>query len=260
MMCTKQYNSVEWCSGYQRFRLRSSRSFTLLYRKFLATVAASLLVVAPSRPKVIPLGTITHAERAYLGEVEASVGSTIFDGDRLSTDIAGVLRISSNALTLQLDARSSVILHRAAAPEANVHVELGSGNIIFSAGQASNIAVLADGALIRPASHTSTMAHIRITSPKELRIYAQRGALDFSYHGQSAVIPEGSAYRVLLDPPERGSDAASTSDKAGKKIGKIPIKFILVGIGIAAGVAIPLLVQNSESPDRPGPLVLRKAP
>jgi len=223
----------------------------LLYRKFLATVAASLLVAVPSRPNVIPLGMVTHAERAHLGVVEASVGSTIFDGDRLSTDIGGVLRISSNALTLQLDARSSVILRHAAAPEANVQAELGSGTLTFSSGQAANIAVLADDASIRPAGHDSTMAQIWVVSQKELRIYAQRGALNFSYHGDSKMIPEGTKCRVLLDPSEREVAAVSESDNGGRNAVKRPAKFILIAISAMAAVTIPTIIRALESPDRP---------
>jgi hypothetical protein len=84
--------------------------------------------------------------------------------------------------------------------------------------------------------------------------------LDFSYHGESAVIPEGSAYRVLLDPSQKDSAEGSKSDHPGKKLAKIPMKFLLIAIGIAVAVAIPLVSQNSESPDRPGLLVLRKTP
>jgi hypothetical protein len=194
-----------------------------------------------------------------LGLAAASVGSTIYEGDRLSTVDGGAMRISGSGLTLQLDTRSSVTLRRTA-PAGTVQAELGLGTLIFSAAQGSAISVLADDALLRPVGIASTMAHIRVVSPKELRIYAQRGALDFSYHGESAVIPEGSAYRVLLDPSEKDSAEGSKSDHPGKKLAKIPMKFLLIAIGIAVAVAIPLVSQNSESPDRPGPLVLRKTP
>src|ERR1700720_3989878 len=195
---------------------------TILSRKFVAIAAASLLVAAPSRAKVMPLGIVTHAERAHVDGVEVSVGSTIYDGDRLSTDIGGFLRISSIAFTLQLDPRSSVILRRAATPEAHVRAEVGSGTITFSSGQASNIAVLADDALIRSIGHASTMARISVISQKELRIHAQRGALNFSYHGDNQTVPEGAKYRVLLDPSEREVAAASESDNGRKDAIKLP--------------------------------------
>jgi hypothetical protein len=196
---------------------------------------------------------VTHAERAHMGQTAVSVGSTIYEGDRLSTDIGGVLRISNSALTLHLGASSSLTLHRAAAPEDNVQAELGSGTVIFSTGQAGNIAVIADYALIRPANHASTIAQIRVMTPKELRIYAQRGALDFSYHGQSAVIPEGAVYRVLLDPSEREVDAASESGRGRKPPAKGHAKFVLLVIGMVAGGVIPAMRHHHpmESPDRP---------
>jgi hypothetical protein len=225
----------------------------VLHRKFLATIAASSLTAVPSPAKVIPLGTVTQAERAHLGEVEASLGSTIYDGDRLSTEIGGVLRISSVALQLQLDAGSSVILRRAAAPLENIQVELGSGTIIFSAGQACGITVLAADASICPESFASTMAQIRIVGRRELRVYAQRAALKFSYHGDNETIPEGAVYRVLLDPSEREIDAASESGQGRKPATKGHARFVLLAIGIAAGGVIPMMRHrhHMESPDRP---------
>src|SRR5258706_16406792 len=98
----------------------------VLYRKFLATLAASFLAPWPSPSKVVPLGLVTHAERAYLGQVESSVGSTIYDGDLLSTEIGGRLRISNIALTLQLGPASSLTPPPAAAPARNLPAELGT--------------------------------------------------------------------------------------------------------------------------------------
>jgi hypothetical protein len=123
----------------------------------------------------------------------------------------------------------------------------------FSTGQAGNIAVLADDASIRPAGHASTIARICVISQKELRIYAQRGALNFSYHGDSWVIQEGEAYRVLLDPSEKEVDAASESGQGKKIPTKGHAKFVLLGIGMVAGGAIPVMGHHHhlESPDRP---------
>jgi hypothetical protein len=227
------------------------RSVTLLYRKLPATLAASLLAAGPSPAKVVPLGMVTHAERAHVGEAGASVGSTIYDGDRLSTESGGVLRITSIALTLQLEAGSSVILRRTAVPEGNVQAELGSGNVIFFTGQAAGITVFANDALVSPAAHASTIAQIRIVNQRELRIDAQRGALILSYHGESALIPEGAAYLVLLDPSAKEVRAAPESGDGGKRPIKLP-KFILIAIAIMAGVAIPVVIHALESPDTPG--------
>src|SRR5260370_11915055 len=94
--------------------------------------------------------------------------------------------------------------------------------LFFSVGNPPAVAVPANNAWIRPASSAPTVAHIRIVNPKELRISAQRGSLQFSYEGESALIPEGVAYRVLLDPDDHPPSASPrdqptpTSDKPHK--------------------------------------------
>jgi hypothetical protein len=180
---------------------------TVLPRQFAALAAASLLVVGPSPATVVPLGMVTHAERAHLGEAAASVGSTIYDGDRLSTEAGGVLRVSALSLTLRLGAQSILVLRHHASTAGSVQAELACGTLVFSAARSDSVSVVAGDALIRPAANTATLAYIRVVNPKELRIYAQRGALEFSYHGESEVIAEGSAYRVLLDPSEKETAA-----------------------------------------------------
>jgi hypothetical protein len=192
-----------------------------------------------------------HAERAHIGAADASAGSTIFEGDRLSTEVGGVLRITIPAVTLQLGGESSVVLGHAGSEE-NTVAELAYGVSVFSAAPAGNIVVAANGALVRPAARAATIAHVQIVNRKELRIYAQRGALEFSYHRESQTIPEGN-YRVVLDPSER-EVAELGSDPATKPSAKRHPTFILVAIAVAVavGIAIPVIFHHFESPDRLG--------
>jgi hypothetical protein len=138
-----------------------------------------LLVGGPSHATVVPLGMVTHADRAHVGEAALSVGSTIYDGDQLSTEAGGVLRISGPALTLQLDAQSILILRHPATTEDRIEADLARGTLVFSATRNGSISVLANDALIRPAANAATMAHIRVVNLKELRIYAQGGLWNF---------------------------------------------------------------------------------
>jgi hypothetical protein len=203
---------------------------------------------------------VTHAERAHVGEAAASAGSTVFDGDQFSTEAGGALRITGSFLRLQLDAQSILTLRRPADAEDGVEADLASGTLVFSMARSGSIKVVANEASIQPAANAATVAHVRVVNPKELRIYAQRGGLEFSYHGESEVIAEGSAYRVLLDPSEKELAAFSDSEEARKKPGKPHTKFLLLVIAIAAGVAIPVLIHALESPDRPGPASVSKMP
>jgi hypothetical protein len=195
-----------------------------------------------------------------VGDAAASAGSTTFDGDQLSTEAGGALRITGPSLRLQLDARSFLTLRRPADAEDSVEGDLASGTLVFSAARNGSITVAANDAMTRPAATAATLAHIRVVNLKELRIYAQRGALEFSYHGESEVIPEGAAYRVLLDPSEKELAAFSDSEEVKKKAGKRHTKFLLLVIAIAAGVAIPFLMPHFESPDSPGPTSVSKMP
>src|SRR6202043_2699378 len=81
---------------------------------------AFLVVGGPSPARIVPLGIVTHAERAHLGEGAASDGSTIYDGDRLSTEAGGVLPIPALPVPLQLNPQSPLLLRQPATPEGNI--------------------------------------------------------------------------------------------------------------------------------------------
>jgi hypothetical protein len=56
---------------------------------------------------------------------------------------------------------------------------------------------------------------------------------------------------VLLDPSEKEA-AASASVSATRKPVTVHAKFLLIAIGVAAGIAIPAVMQPQESPHKPG--------
>jgi hypothetical protein len=215
--------------------------------------ATYLLAPGASPANAIPLGMIAHAERAHVGEAAASDGSTIYEGDRLSTESSGVMRINSSTLTLQLGGQANLVLRRLGNSEGKIRAELASGTLVFSVAPTGSFVVAANDALVRPAAKAPTVAHIRVVNRKELRIYAQRGTLEFSYHGETEAIPEGKTYRVLLDPSETEAVAALASEEDKKKPATHHPAFLFVAIAAAAGVAIPVLLHALESPDRPGP-------
>ncbi len=214
-----------------------------------------MLAGGPAPADIRTLGVVTHAEHAHIGTAAVSEGSAIYEGDRLSTGAAGNLRIASPALTLQLDAQSTLVVQRPVGPEAGVVAEVGSGTLTFAAASTGKIAIVADDAFIRPAANVPTIAHIHVVSRKELRVYAQRGTLEFSYHGENETIAEGARCRVLLDPSEREATVAvaAESEQDKKKLTKHH-KFLIVAISMTVpAVTIPFLIHEFESPDRPQP-------
>jgi hypothetical protein len=114
------------------------------------------------------------------------------------------------------------------------------------------VEIRALGTLTRPTADARTIGQVSITGPKELLIHARRGALQFSYRGETRIIAEGESYRVILDPP----DDTTEKKQAAKKAGRPPKAFLFVIIGGGAAGATVLVLENQrqknlESPDRP---------
>jgi len=220
--------------------------FRLPLNKF-AAIALAFLMAGPSHGAVEPLGVVTHAEHAKMCTAAASVGSTVYDGDSVSTELGGTILVTAGAATMQLAPQSWVTMRQV---DSGVMAELVAGALVFSAGRDSRIAVLADDASIRPAGNEAAVAYVRIIGKKELRVCAQRGAVELSYHGESETIPEGQMVKVRLDPSEKEMAAAPAGSK---NPGKAHHTFLLIVIAVSLLITIPVVIHALESPERPGP-------
>jgi len=224
---------------------------TILFRQFLALALASSLAAHPSASPAAPLAVVTHSDRAHIGDADASVGTTLYDGDRLSTDAQGSLRINSASLLLHLAPRTTLTLHVPGIPHpAATTIDLASGALIFSTPPSASVAVLANGAVLRPAGGSLTIATIKIISGRELHVFAQRGPLEFSYRCETEVVEEGKSYGVLLDPSDKEiAYAASLDPDQDRKKHEMRPVFLFIVIGAVAGAGIPILLRALESPD-----------
>ena len=215
----------------------------------LAAIAVAILIAAPSPGIVVPLGVITHAEHANLGTAAASVGSTIYDGDSVSTESGGTILVTAGTITLELAPQSFLTVRQV---DCGVMAQLGAGRLAFSARRNSVVAIMADGATIRPMGNGLVVTYVQIIGKKELLISARHGVVELFYHGESGRIAEGQTVRVQLDPSEREIAAASASD-GSKSAAKTHHTFLLVVVvGLTLAITIPLAIHALESPDRPG--------
>lgn len=133
-------------------------------------------------PAII-LGVVTHSDGGHIGETDLSEGTTIYDGDCLSTEEDGKLAVHTRTANLQLEAESNGTVRQASG--GGTAAELNAGTLVFSAARAAGVEIHADGALIQPAADGPTVAHVCMVGPKELGIYARRGDLEFSYREQA---------------------------------------------------------------------------
>src|SRR5262249_51194325 len=100
-------------------------------REAIATLVCASLLVTPlwGTPPSPSLGIVVYADRAHVGAGAASVGATVFGGDRLSTEPTGSVQIRAGAARLLLGASSSVTFSE---DEATPAATLTLGTATFS--------------------------------------------------------------------------------------------------------------------------------
>jgi len=198
----------------------------------------------------VGLGTVVSAQRAFVDTAAASVGTTVFTGDKLSTDTQGNLQVRAGAARLLLMASSRAIWNEQAGIPS---VTLTSGTAAFSTVNAKAFALRVGTAVFRPRGDEPTVGNITVLNAKELVVRCSRGALTIEVEDDIRVIPEGMAYHVVLDPnaPPPADPAARAAWGQNQPIKAGRSKFIWYAIAFVALVTWFTLSEALESPDRP---------
>lgn len=202
------------------------------------------------------LGTVVFSDRAHLGAALASVGTTVYGGDKLSTEKTGSVQVRAGAARLLLTSSSVATLGQ---EDGVSSAALSSGSATFSTANSRAFAVRAAGAVVRPQGDGPTVGQVTYVNPKELVVKSTRGDLTITVDEETAVIPEGRAFRVLIDPtPEaraaaepQGPRGAGTKGPNGppRKAGRN--RFLLVAIVFTSAASFLAVRQALLSPDRP---------
>jgi len=215
-----------------------------------ATMAAAMLGAPLCAAPSSELGVVVYADHARVGLAAASVGSTVFSGDQLSTEPSGSVQIREGAARFLLASGGVATLSNdAAQPGAT----LTSGTATFSTANAKAFTLHFAEATIRPNTDEPTVGQVSVLGPKELIVKSTRGALAFTIAGETRIIPEGMAFRVVLDPTPAEAAAAPG---AGGRSSQAPAtagssKFVWYAVGVVAVVTALAIHAALESPDRP---------
>ncbi len=206
-----------------------------------------------------PLGLLTLAYSARLNTAEAFAGLSVFAGEEMATDSGGkaMVRIGASVATLAGD--SSMTLQ---GNGDGAHVDLTAGSVFVSSSRKNPLEVHAEDALVQPHGDQDVQARVLMYSPKVLQITTRVGSLNFSYHGEFRVLPEGQTYRIYLDPDAApgaqgpaGAGSGSTSGPAqtgGGSTGAKVAYFILAGVGTGlAAWGIADVIQSNDSIESP---------
>lgn len=227
-----------------------------LLRKIVVVLPATFLLMTPVwGATASALGTVVASDGASVGGTGAPVGTTIFAGDSLSTAGSGSVQLRAGAARFQLSASSAATLsEEGGMPRAT----LLRGTATFSTANRKAFALNAWTAVIKPKSDEPTIGQVTILGENQLLVKCVRGGLTITVGDDSRMIPEGSAYRIVLDPSanEEAQSQPPTQGAGGKGYGKPPIsagtsKFVWFAVGGVAIVTILAVQEALESPDRP---------
>jgi hypothetical protein len=213
-------------------------------------VSASLLTSPVWAAPSSSLGVVVYADRAHVGAAQASVGATIFNGDRLTTEQTGSMQVRTGAARLLLSSGSmATVSEDSATPAATLTL----GTVTFSTANSNAFALHVASAVIRANTNQPTIGRVTLLTPKELIVRSTRGSLTIAVDDDVREIPEGTAYRVVLDPnaQPQGPQGAGTKGYGGPPIKAAKSKFIWYAIGITAVVTYFAVSEALESPDRP---------
>ncbi|MGA2810688.1 MAG: hypothetical protein ABSG16_04765 [Candidatus Acidiferrum sp.] len=231
-----------------------------LRKVFAATLAMAMLLMGlPGAPVLaapapaVQLGIVVYADHARLGTGSASVGSTVFGGDKLSTEPSGSVQVRAGAARLLLASSSAATLSE---DDASPTAVLSSGTATFSTANAKAFVLHFATATIRPNTDEPTVGQVSALGAKEFVVKSTRGSLLVTVAGESRVVAEGSAYHVILDPtPEAaaaaGSPAPGRPGPSGPPVSAGTSKFVWYAVGVVALVTAIAIHEALESPDRP---------
>ena len=116
--------------------------------------------------------------------------------------------------------------------------------------------------VIRPGTDDPTVAQVTVLGPKQVMVRSTRGSVSVAVDDDVRVIPEGMAYRIILDPTEAelaAADVAADQDPQGVGSGRRAgrprragrNRLVWFAIGVTAIVTVLALSEALESPDRP---------
>jgi len=213
----------------------------------IALLVASLAQIPALAAAAKPIGVITASQSARLDSAGAAVGSTVYAGDKLETDVGGSLRLRVAGAQLYL-LSDSVASVRDAASGLSASVTRGWAGFA-SAGQPAELR--ANDAILRATSGEDVHAQLRVLSPTEMIVRSVRGALTLEFDGATHAIASGEAYDVRIESaPAQESNGSGTvpTERSHRKLLMTIVKVTAIAGGTILGVWI--IHELSESPSK----------
>jgi hypothetical protein len=222
---------------------------SILSKTLSAMLAFGLMpVAAKAAPVGAPLGVVVIADQAKVADSAAVKGSSVFEGDRLATGEKGQLQVRLGATQARLFPGSLAVVNQAAG---GLNADLLDGTISLSSIAGQAFSLTANQAVVRPAPAQAVVAQITRVSPSELLLISRKGALEVDFDGETTTIPEGSAYRMLVDPSEAQGPQGSGAPGAGAVHHSRKKATFILAAAAAAITGIAIATSQGPSPVSP---------
>jgi hypothetical protein len=229
-------------------------SAVLAAASFAVALAPSSSFASKDRDKAArQVGHVVQATSALVDTVNLAVGTTLYNGDTVTTKPDGSMRASVRSSQIAMPASSSATLEECTD---ELHVLVNQGTVDFTASASDRMELIIAQGIVKPLDGQSASGQISIVSPREAVVSATHGSLIVDDDGNRTTIPEGKTYRITMggDPrdyaPASGCEGAEHDSKMIHPHSR-NLLFDLIAGGGAAGIGYALWQINTESPSKP---------
>lgn len=217
----------------------------------IAILIAAIINIPAFAADEKPLGLVTQAMSAHLGDATVAIGTTVYPGDTIATEVGGTARLKIGGGQIYLLSSSAATLSQSSNA---VLAVVARGTVGFSSNGTDQLALEIPEGILRAADGVPSYGQVTIISPLEVVISAYRGTLVLDNDGELHTISEGKSYRVTMDfqpaAEPQGPAGAPTSGKITyPKHRHLVFDLIMLGAGAGAGYA--LWYHLTESPSHP---------
>lgn len=209
-------------------------------RQILAVALSYLLAGVALPAQAPPSGVVLQTANARLNTIDASIGTTVFDGDRMETQDKGALSLRSGTVLLTLAEQSIVWMNH---ENLILTPSLQRGTVTFRDETGVGVVIKADDVRVRPHAPVLTIGEVTLHDC-DVIVTARTQSLDVTAGKETKILEEGKTYRVV----RAGACGAALGQPAPAIA---PSRFLLLPLAVGLGVIIPPIIKSFESPDRP---------
>ena len=171
---------------------------------------------------------------------DASIGTTLYDGDRLETQDKGALSLRSGQVQLTLPEDSLLWMNH---ENSVLTPNLQRGTVVFRAETGAGVEIHADDVRVRPHELVLTVGEVTLEKCDVL-VTARTQSLEVTAGKETKILEEGKSYRVARI-------GACGAGQFHPPLSPAQSRFFLIPAAVGVGVLVWVLNKGPESPDHP---------